>query len=115
MKRLRPAAALAAAPLLLAACGGDSDKDVITKIIKDGGKDPTTICTHLGPTMLSAFGSVEKCKEQAKGADDGKDDVEINDLTVKDGAATAKITGAQGNQTITFAKQDGEWKVTQVR
>jgi hypothetical protein len=101
-------------PLALAACGGgSSDKDDITKIIKDGGKDPATICDHLAPPLLKQFGSVAACRTAAKAGDDGKDAVTVKSLAIAGDKATAKIDGAQGAQTITFAKQDGHWVVTQ--
>jgi hypothetical protein len=101
-------------PLALAACGGGtSDKDELTKIIQDGGKDPATICDHLAPALLKQFGSLAACRTAAKAGDDGKDAVSVKTLTIDGDKATAKIDGARGAQTITFDKQDGDWVVTQ--
>ena len=100
--------------LALAACGGgSSDNDKITDIIIDGGKDPVTICDHVSDQLLKALGGVEKCKAAAKADDSGKDpDVKVNSIDIKDGTATAKITGNQGGSTLKFAKDGDDWKLT---
>jgi hypothetical protein len=99
--------------LALAACGGgSSDDDTITDIIVEGGKDPVTICDHLSDDLVKAFGSVETCKTEAKKANDTDPDVKVNSIVVKDNTATAKINGNQGDQTLTFAKDGDDWKLT---
>jgi hypothetical protein len=100
--------------LAITACGGgSSDNDKITKIVIDGGKNPVTICDHISTGLLKAFGSVEKCQAAAKADKSGKDpNVKVDSIDIKNDKATAKITGNQGHGTISFAKQDGDWKVT---
>jgi hypothetical protein len=102
--------------LALAACGGGtSDNDKITNIITSVGKDPVKICDHLSADLLkSTFGSVEKCKTAAKADANGKDpNVKVDSIAIKDGKATVKITGNQGPQTVKFAKDGDDWKVTE--
>jgi hypothetical protein len=118
MRHSRTLATLAVVPLtFLAACGGggSSDKDQITKIIKDGGKDPATICDHLDPTLVKQLGGPAGCKKAAKSADNGDKNVDIKSVDVKGDAATAKIKGASGDQTISFTKKSGDWVVTQTK
>lgn len=118
MRHSRTLATLAVVPLtFLAACGGggSSDKDKITKIIKDGGKDPATICDHLDPTLVKQLGGLAGCKKAAKAADNGDKSVDIKSVDVKGDAATAKIKGASGDQTISFIKKSGDWVVTQTK
>jgi hypothetical protein len=100
--------------MALAACGGgSSDKDKITDIIKDGGKDPASLCDHLTADLVKGFGSVEKCQAAAKADKSGKDpDVKVDSIDIKDKKATAKITGNQGGDTLTFVKEDGDWKIS---
>lgn len=115
MSRPRRTAAvcLALPPLALGACGGGSSaKDAITKIIKDGGRDPATICTHLAPALLTQAGGLKGCQASAKAGDDRKDAVDIKALQIKGDAATAQIVGARGPETVTFARQGGHWVVT---
>ncbi|WP_354698760.1 hypothetical protein DSM112329_04453 [Paraconexibacter sp. AEG42_29] len=115
MRHPRLIAALATTTLLLAACGSDSDEDKLTAIIKDGGKDPSTICDHLAPTLLTAFGTVKECKAKAKADDDKQDDVSIKSVVVDGTAATATISGSQGNQTVTFARPGSDWVITAIK
>lgn len=116
MRHQRPVAALASATLLLlAACGSESAEDKITAIVKDGGKDPSTICDHLAPALLTSFGTVEQCKAKAKAADDGKGDVKIKSIAVDGTTAIATLTGAQGNQTVTFTRPKNDWIVTAIK
>lgn len=105
---------LATPALALAACGGGGDADKIKDIVKQGDKDPASICDHASKKLLQllAGGDVAKCKETARGyADDAN--VE-GDITVKiDGdTATATFKTSDGKtQSPKFVKEDGEWKV----
>lgn len=119
MRYPRTLATLTVVPLtFLAACGGgggNSDSDQITKIIKDGGKDPTTICDHLDANLVKQLGGAAGCKKAAKAADNGDKKVDVKDVTVKGDTATAKIKGASGDQTISFVKKAGNWVVTETK
>ncbi|MCW3041785.1 MAG: hypothetical protein JWM31_3690 [Solirubrobacterales bacterium] len=113
----RTIAALLSVPVLgLAACGssggGNSDKDKIESIVKDGAKDPTTVCDHLEATVLKQLGGPAGCKKQAKTADDGDKKADIDSIDIKGDKATAKITTSKGKQTISFIKKNGDWLVT---
>src|SRR3712207_2763700 len=73
MRHRRTAVLLAVPTLALAACGG-GDKSEIEGIVKDGAKDPSTICEHLTKDLIKQVGGTEeKCKKVAKAADDEKD------------------------------------------
>lgn len=120
MTRSRPtlAAALLLPLLSLAACGGDgtTDKDAITKIITDGGRDPVTICDHLSDALLARFKTVDTCRKAAKsGAKNEDPGVKIDRLAIQAKTATADITGVDGKTTITFVKDNGSWKVSDTR
>jgi hypothetical protein len=105
---------LAVPAVTLAACGGgdgDSDKDKLTKIINDGGTNPASICDHLDTALLKQIGGADGCKKAA--ASEKKDDTtKIDSLNVDGDKATAKVTDKSGATTISFVKQDGDWKVT---
>lgn len=101
--------------VIVAACGGGgkSDNDKITDIIKEGGKNPSTICDHLDAKILKTLGGKDGCVKAAKADDSNKDPaVKINEIKIDGDKATAKVKGAQGDQTINFIKEDGDWKVT---
>ncbi len=111
----RPASlSLLAVPILaLSACGGGkSDKDKITDIIKQGGKDPSTICKHLEAKTLKALGGEDGCKKAAQDPSAKDQNVKVNSVTVNGDKATAKVKGNQGDQSINFVKEGGDWKVT---
>lgn len=117
MARRRLHATLLAGTLLLAACGGDGtdDRFAITKIIKDGGRDPSTICDHLSGPLLERLGSVAACRRAAKAAPAAKRTVTIDRLTITGDRAAATITGGDGRTRITFVKDHGSWKVLSTR
>lgn len=111
--RSRSLTPLLAVPLLtLAACGGgggSSDSDQITAIVKDGAKDPVTICDHLDAAVLKQFGGAASCKKAAQAARKTTTAVTVKSVTVKGDTATAQIQNASGPQTLSFSKQDGKW------
>jgi hypothetical protein len=110
--------ALLVAVMSLAACGGDgtTDRDAITKIITDGGRDPATICDHLSAGLLQRFRSRENCRRAARSTPANQDPhVRIRHLSVTGDRARAAVTGSDGRTTITFTKDHGSWKVTDTR
>ncbi len=98
--------------LTLAACGGggDSDKDKLTSIIKEGGKNPATICDHLEASLLKQLGGKDGCVKASK-AEKGDDSTEIDSLKVTGDTAVAAVHDKKGKTTINFKKVDGDWKV----
>jgi hypothetical protein len=122
MPRPRRSLALLVVPALtLAACGGggdgggggggNSDKDTLTTIINAGSSNPASVCDHLDAALLKQVGGAAGCKKAAASEPKGGSTT-IHSLKVDGDKATAKVTGRNGATTITFAKQDGEWKVT---
>jgi hypothetical protein len=111
MRHRRIAVIFAVPTLALAACGG-GDKGEIEGIVKDGAKDPTRICEHLTRKLLKQVGnSVENCKKVAKASGrDGK--VENLKVKVNGDKATATFKDKEGNNTVEFVKEGGEWKVS---
>jgi hypothetical protein len=101
--------------LSLAACGGgsggDSDKDKLTSIIEEGGKNPSSICSHLEASLLKQLGGDEGCKKAAS-SEKGDDSTEIDSLAVTGEKAVAKVHDKTGKTTINFTKVDGDWKVS---
>jgi hypothetical protein len=105
---------LAVPALTLAACGGgggDSDKDKLTSIINDGGKNPSTICDHLEASLLKQLGGKDGCVKASK-SEKGDDKTKIDSLDVTGDTAVAKVHDDNGKTTINFKKVDGDWKVT---
>jgi hypothetical protein len=97
----------------LAACGdGTTDRDALTKIVTDGGRDPVTICAHLSDALLARFGTVDACRKAARAeAKDAGREVRIDRLRIDGNAATATVDDTRGKTTITFVKDHGSWKV----
>lgn len=112
--RTFPAVALAAIAVVLAGCGGaTSDKDKITKIVKDGAKDPATICDHVTPEVLKALGGKPACVKAAGARRVSADTtLKVASVSVKGDKATATVVGKRGRQTLQFVKDHGEWNVT---
>src|SRR4051794_4097359 len=109
------ALALVAPALALSACGGSgsSDKDQITDIVNEVAETPAALCDHLSTELMkSTFGgSVDKCKEAGK-AQKSDGEADIKSIDISGDNATVKLSDDAGDNTVKFAKQDGEWVVT---
>ena len=98
--------------LALAACGGSSDKDKITDLVKKVDKDPAALCENATQNLLDKLGGdPDKCKQAAR-AYPNTDHIK-GDITVKvDGDnATADFKTTSGTTHVTFVKDGGDWKV----
>lgn len=102
---------LAVPAVTLVACGGNSDKDKISAIIKDGNNNPSSVCDHLDATLLKAIGGKAGCKKAAAGQPKDKTTT-ISDLKVDGDKASATVKDKSGSTTVKFVKDSGTWKVT---
>jgi hypothetical protein len=109
--RLRLLVVLATA-VPLAACGGSSDKEKITRILTDGGRRPATICDHLDRPTLARLGGRAKCLKASRAPDAKDPNVKVESVKVSGDKATARITGKSGRDTVHLIKQDGGWKIS---
>jgi hypothetical protein len=115
----RIAVFLAVPTLALAACGGDSDEDQIKDIINDVSKNAETICDKSTDRLLEEQlgGSKEECEKQAKEAEEGDTDGDVENIDVEiDGdKATAKFKDNEGDDnTVDFVKEDGDWMIDKI-
>ncbi len=102
---------LAVPAVTLAACGGSSDEDKVTKIIKDVNSDPASVCDHLDDAALKQLGGKAGCVKAAKSAPRDAS-TKVDDVSVDGDTATVKITDKTGASSVTLKKVDGDWKVT---
>ncbi|MCW2966862.1 MAG: hypothetical protein JWM71_634 [Solirubrobacteraceae bacterium] len=99
--------------LALGACGGSSDKDKITSLVKKIDKDSSALCDNATDKLLQQLGGdAAKCKETARGYpndDKIKGAITVN---VSGSTATADFTTVKGKKNhVTFVKDGGNWKV----
>ena len=124
---LAPLVLLAAAPFLLAGCGGDDssqDEDDITAAIEQAGTtDAAENCTEVQTqafTEQTEFSSGETaittCKESAGDGEVAGDSVEVSNIEVDGDSATAEAAftgGGLDGQTlaISLVKEGDQWKL----
>ena len=102
--------------LALGACGSDDNaEDDIRGIIEDVSQQPSTLCENATEDLLKQVGgSEESCKKAASGQRSDRK-VDVNSVEVDGDEATAKIKGTDGDRTIMFEKEGGDWKVADVQ
>jgi hypothetical protein len=109
---VRPVLLAAASAVFLAACGGSSDEDTIRGIVEEGSTNPASICGNLTDQALEDLGGKADCEKLAESQDNTDPDVEIRSVTVNGDKAAARVLGKDGEQTIRFVKENGEWRVS---
>lgn len=115
MRGSRLLAALVVPALALGACGdGTTDADAITKIVRDGARDPATICDHLSDALTRRMRGVDACRRQARRAargHGGPDRITIDRLQITGDTATVRLTGRDGRGAVALVKDHGSWKI----
>jgi hypothetical protein len=116
--RRRRAAALAvlalliALPLVLLTGGPGSDRDRIDALLSRGATEPRTLCDHLSTSMATAIGGRDACL----GASPERGPAgEVQDIRVTGGAASALVVFESGEELYRLVREDGDWKVDDVR
>lgn len=110
---MRPLACLLAAAAL-AGCGGERDRDEIVAIVQAVARDYGAICERATARFLQPLGGRKGCRRAAReDPDDSAAEIpgEI-DVRVEGDRATATFTDNRGRrQEVSFAREDGGWKV----
>lgn len=104
---------LAGLPLgALLSGGGGSEADRVAALLSRGAASPQTLCDHLSSGMLRAAGGRDACRtaspERGRGG-------EVGAVRVEGDRATAVVYGPDGEDAYALVRQDGEWKVDDVR
>jgi hypothetical protein len=118
---------LAALALSVAACGGSSSEDKITKAIEVGTTtDDPSNCTELETlryveqsTTEKGKAAVKTCEAEAEADEEHAEGVKVSNVSVDGSKATAEAElegGSLDSQTLEFAlvEEDGDWKLDYV-
>lgn len=117
--RRRRAVALAALAFLVAfpiglltTGGAGSDSERITELLAAGASQPATLCDHLSSGMLQAIGGHDACvaasPERAPAGD-------VQDVRISGDSASAIVVRDTGEERVELVRQDGDWKIDDVR
>lgn len=100
------------AVLALTAGGGGSDAQQIRSLLARGAAEPATLCDHLSTGMLRAVGGRDACVAASPTrAPSG----EIDSISIDGATAHAVVVQDTGTEMVRLVRQDGEWKVDDVR
>ena len=113
-----PALLLLALAALLGACGpgGDSDEDKVRDVVENVADNNPEVCKQLTDEFLSREfdGDEGKCEKQAREAEDDQN-LEIEEVKVDGDKATVEATADGDKGTALLVKEDGDWKLDQLR
>jgi hypothetical protein len=105
--------ALVALPLaFLALSGGSSDTQRISALLATGSEQPATLCDHLSGGMLRAIGGHDACLAASPTRGPRG---EVRDVRIDGDRATAVVSREDGDERIRLLREDGDWKVDDVR
>lgn len=101
-------------PLALAAMGGSAPSATgqISALLGRGANEPATLCDHLSTGMLRAIGGHDACVAASPARGPGG---EVHSVKVSGDTATAVVSRNDGDEIVRLVRQDGDWKVDDVR
>ena len=113
-----PALLVLALTALLGACGpgGDSDEDKVRDVVEKVAENDPEVCKQLTDGFLSREfeGDEKKCERQAEEAEE-EQNLEIKEVEVDGEKATVQATADGDKGTALLVKEDGDWKLDQLR
>ena len=68
--------------------------------------------TNASKALLKSLGGDDACRKAAKESENDNDEAKVDSVDVNGDKATAHVTVKSGKQTISFVKEDGDWKVS---
>lgn len=112
-------AATGAAALVIAACGGgDSDEDKIREVIVDLATASEGACNLVTDRLLDdEFNGKRGCERALEDAEDtpSADDVEVRNIEIDGKRATAEVEQpGEGESRVELVEEDGDWKIDEV-
>jgi hypothetical protein len=107
-------AGLIGLPLAVIALGGGAGSSAgqITSLLQRGTADPAVQCNHLSSGMLLAVGGHAACVAASPGRGPGGT---VHDVRVHGSTATAIVSTNDGDENVRLVRQDGDWKIDDVR
>lgn len=107
-------ALLVALPVVtIRALGGPGDaRGEITRLLERGSARPDSLCDHLSTNLLAAAGGRAAC---LRASPPRGPSAEVRQVRVEGGRATAVLRSSDGDERISLVRQDGDWKVDDVR
>lgn len=111
MKRFLAVAVVGGA-LAFSACGGggNSDEDQIKSLVGKVDDNPAALCDNATKELLAQLGGKAGCQQLAK-TNKNKSKSKVSNVKVNGDTATATVTDSSGPSTVTFQKENGDWKV----
>jgi hypothetical protein len=88
------------------------DRGRIAALLAAGARDPATLCDHMSSGMLRAVGGQGACVAASPSRGPGGS---VGSIHVRGARASAVVHGAGGAQLVRLVRQDGDWKVDDVR
>jgi hypothetical protein len=97
---------------VVALAGGGDARAQVTSLLERGAASPATICDHLSSRMLAAAGGHEACLRASPARGPAS---KVLDVRVHGDRATALVRSSAGDERVSLVRQDGDWKVDDVR
>jgi hypothetical protein len=92
--------------------GGQSDGKRISALLTTGASEPATLCDHLSTPMLEAVGGRDACLAASPERGPAGS---VRDVSVNGDTAAAVVVRETGSEHVRLVRQDGDWKVDDVR
>jgi len=105
--------ALVLLPLAALSIGGGAGASAqIRSLLERGAADPASLCDHLSGAMLAAAGGHAGCLRSSPSRGPA---ATVGGIRVDGARATAVVHHPEADEIVSLVRQDGDWKVADVR
>jgi hypothetical protein len=91
---------------------GPSDAARIGALLSRGAADPASLCDHLSGAMLAAAGGHTGCVRSSPSRGPS---ATVDGIRISGDRATAVVHHPEADETVSLVREDGDWKVADVR